>query len=395
LGALPLSADCRKVAIMRNTILGAVAGLLVGTVGALGYSHYFGDGSLLADLQAQLDAAKAALNMADAKRKELAEETNSLSTQVNQLQSTNDQMKKQAATAPAAPAQPAGPAADFSAIAGALRDMFRGGGMRNPQQRMFLLQTRLKLSPEQAAKISAAMQADMRARGDMFQQMRNGGKVDPATVAAANTVDATMQAVLNPEQQRQYAQLQTDEKNARADSAANSQVNSIAPLLQLSDTQKDQVYGALYQTQLSAPDPTTLFGNPAAMATLQAQAAATAAAMQKALTPDQLAVYQQEQAMNGGPRRGGNTGGGNNGGANANANGNPPGGANVAAATPTPAAVNPAPAPAPAAAAPSTDGSSPASTNAPSATSSTSTDSTTNAPSTNSAPVTNAAPVSP
>ncbi len=100
--------------------------------------------------------------------------------------------------------------------------------------------------------------------------------------------------MLNPDQQRAYAQLQTDEKTARADSSATSQIDSMMPLLQLNDSQKDQVYTALYQTQLAAPDPNNLITTPNPMAALTAQAQATSTALSKVLNADQMALYQQQ-----------------------------------------------------------------------------------------------------
>jgi hypothetical protein len=190
--------------------------------------------------------------------------------------------------------------------------MFRGGGFQS-QQRMFLLQTRLKLTPEQAATIKAAMDADQKARRDIGRQIfQNGGKVDPALAASANTLDKTLASVLTPEQQTQYQQVQADEKASRADTSAMVQVNQMAPLLQLSDSQKDQVASALYQVQLTAPDPTSLMTNPNAASVMTAQAQATQTALAKVLTPAQMALYQQEgQSFNmggfpGRPRNGGN-----------------------------------------------------------------------------------------
>ena len=46
---------------------------------------------------------------------------------------------------------------------------------------------------------------DNQARREAFRQARqNGGQVDPAALAAANTLDKTMASVLSPQQQGQY-----------------------------------------------------------------------------------------------------------------------------------------------------------------------------------------------
>lgn len=300
---------------MRNAILGTIAGLVVGTVGALAYSHYLGDGALLADLQARLDAANASLAKANSETKDLNQETSGVSDQVNQLQAANDELKKELDDAKKG--TPTQPTINPAVLADMLRGMMRGGQFQN-SQRLFLLQTRLKLTPEQNAAIKAAMDKDAEARRDIMRQMfRNGGKVDPTAAANADTLDKTLQTVLSQYQMAQYQQLQADVTASRAETVATTQVDQMAPLLQLSDTQKEQVLNALYQVQSSAPDPATLIGNPNAMSTLASQTQATQDALAKVLTPDQLALYQQQAQMMpqfGFGRHGG--GGGGNGGGN-------------------------------------------------------------------------------
>ena len=380
---------------MIKAILGVVAGLMLGTAGALAYSHYLGDGALLADLQAQLDAANDKLAKAGEEKQSLASETSGVSAQVDQLESSNEALKKQIedlkSNAPAATVAPA-PAINPMMLMGMMRGMMRGG--MQGQQRMLLLQSRLHLTPDQATAIKAAMDADNKARRDLMQQMfRNGGKVDPQAAANANSLDRVLATTLTPEQELAYKQVQSDEQASRADTQATIQIDQMMPLLQLTDAQKDQVYNSIYQAQLTAPDPTSLMGNPNAASVMMAQAKATQDAMTKVLTPDQMTLFQQEaQAMpqfggpggqggrrgqnGGGPGGGGPGGGGPNGGGG---NGAPAGATLTSAATPAPApATDGSAAPAPASA-PAADGSAAATTNAPAA-ATTADSATTNAP---------------
>jgi len=302
---------------MRNAILGTVAGLLVGTMGALAYGHYLGEGKLLADLQAQLDAANAKLAKATQEKQQLTNETTGVSDQVDQLAASNEDLKRQLDDLKKAPPPvPAAPAINPLTLAGMMRSMMRGG-LQN-QQRFFLLQSRLNLTPDQAAAIKAAMDADAQTRRTLMQQMfRNNGKIDPTAAPNANTLDQTLASVLTPQQQTAYQQVQADEQTSRADTSATTQVNQVAPLLQLSDSQKDQVFNALYQVQMSAPDPATLLTNPNAASIMTAQAQATQNALAQVLTPAQMALYQQAgQTLSapGGGRFGRGGGGGGGGG---------------------------------------------------------------------------------
>jgi hypothetical protein len=297
---------------MRNALLGTFAGLAIGTIGALAYSHYLGDGKLLADLQAQLDEAKASLAKT-AKDKQLqAKETSGVSDQIDHLVASNEDLKRQLDDLKKTPAPGVtAPAINPMTLASMMSGMMRGG--LQGQQRMLLLQSRLHLTPEQQATIKAAMDADNQARRGVMQQMfRNNGQIDPQAAAKANTLDQTLATVLTPDQQTAYKQVQADEQTSRVDTEATVQVNQIAPLLQLSDSQKDQVFSALYQVQLTAPDPTSLMTNPDAASIVAAQAQATQDALAKVLTPAQLALYQQQGqsfSMFGGGRRRGPGGG--------------------------------------------------------------------------------------
>jgi Spy/CpxP family protein refolding chaperone len=311
---------------MRNVLVGTIAGLILGSIGALAYSHYLGDGKLVDDLQAQLDAANADLANAKKDKQQMSSETSGVSEQIDQLSASNADLRKQLDDAKNAPATAtATPAINPSTLMGMMMGMMRGGGGPfQAQQRLFVMQKRLNLTPDQAAKIKAAMDADNKARRDLMRQrFQNNGQVDPAAAAAANTLDKTLATVLSPDQQMAYQQLQADEKASRAEISATSQVDGVMPLLQLSDSQKEAAMDALYQVQMAAPDQTTLLTSPNPMAAITAQAQSTEAALAKVLTPAQLTIYQQQaqaqaQAMaafRGG--RGGNGGGGNGGGNNA------------------------------------------------------------------------------
>jgi Spy/CpxP family protein refolding chaperone len=315
---------------MRNAILGTVAGLLVGSVGAVAYSHYLGDGSLLADLQSQLDSANTKLAKVQSDEKYLREQYNSETEQLNQV--LNSRQGTDATTAPSASATPAAVPLSIGGVQ-ITPDMIRGflamssrggpngGAFRSPEQRMLLLQSRLKLTPDQTKAIKDAMDADQQARRDAFRKARETGQPpDPAALAASSTLDRTMASVLTPEQQVQYQQVQADEKTARAETTATAQVDNLVPLLQLTDDQKEKAMTALYQQQLSAPDPASLAGNPNVLGTLAQQGQTVQAALKQVLTPDQYTLYQQSEQLqqqgltNFGGRNRGNGGNGNGGG---------------------------------------------------------------------------------
>src|ERR1700690_1918883 len=79
---------------MRSMLL-ALSCLAVGALGALGYSHYLGEGKQLAELQAELSAANANLAKVTQNNQQAKSETDAMSTQIQQLTSTKEDLKKQ------------------------------------------------------------------------------------------------------------------------------------------------------------------------------------------------------------------------------------------------------------------------------------------------------------
>ncbi|MEJ0000402.1 MAG: hypothetical protein WDO13_15340 [Verrucomicrobiota bacterium] len=285
---------------MRGVLIG-LAGLLLGALAALGYSHYLGEGRQLAqaetDLsQARADAAKTAEHVADTDKQNQA-----LSAQVQQLIATKDDLKQKLAAASAAPAPAATPA--FPGIApGTMSKIVSDQVAQQQKTRLRLLETRLHLTPEQVAAVEAAMDAEGKRTQALAAKMLGGGKVDPQDlmkdIGSVKSVDQVLNDILTPDQKTAYQQVQTEQKNNAAEMMASTQLNQVESLAQLNDAQKDQVYNALYQVQMDSEDPNWVKANvgngtdPTAF--LDAQEKAKEAALGKILTPDQLAAYQEQ-----------------------------------------------------------------------------------------------------
>jgi hypothetical protein len=285
---------------MRSFLL-ALAGLVVGALGALGYSHYLGEGRQLADLQAQLDDAQVRLVKVADESKQARSETDAMSAQIQQLTSTKDDLQHQLDTLKASAAAPdaaAPPAAPTNAMAGMIKDQMA----QHYKEQLQLLIARLHLTPDQVAKVQAAMDEEGKRAEAMAAKMFAGGKVDPQNMADLKnikSVDQTLNDILTPDQKTDYQQMKTDQKTSAAETMATVEMNQISPLLQLSDAQKDQVSTALMQVQLNSQDPTWIKNNMTTGSTnpntiLEAQAKAKEDALSKILTPDQMTTYQQQ-----------------------------------------------------------------------------------------------------
>ncbi len=287
---------------MRSIILVGLACLAVGIVGALGYSHYLGEGKQLEQLQADLAAAQANVAKVTKESQDAKSETDAMSEQIKQLSATKDDLKNQVEQLKSAGAAPVAPAAPAPNPMANMAGMMKAGMAQHVEEQLLLLKSRLHLTPDQEAAVKAALEDEAKRGEEMAAKMFSGGKIDPQAMAdlkGVKTLDQTLNDILTPDQKTAYDQLKTDQKNSAAESAATFQMNQLAPLLQLNDGQKDQVANALYQAQLNMQDPAWIKNNmgtngtdPSAM--MDAQAKAKEDALSKILTPDQLATYHQQ-----------------------------------------------------------------------------------------------------
>ena len=286
---------------MRSAIIGVIC-LVLGAIGALGYSHYLGEGKQLADLQDQLAKLQAELAKTSSDAKLAKTENDALTGQVQQLITSKDQLQKQVdeAKGPTVPATP-----NLSGMFGGadMKGIIKAQTEQKNDERLRMLTSRLHLTPDQVAKIKAAMDAESQRTEDMAAKMLSGQKVDFQALAksgqAFESVEQVIQDVLTPDQKTGYQQIQNDQKTSSAETTASFEMNQVAPLLNLSETQKDQVESALYQVQLDMQDPNWIQKNGASVATnptaiLDAQEKAKEDALANVLTPDQLAAYKQQ-----------------------------------------------------------------------------------------------------
>jgi hypothetical protein len=281
---------------MRAALVGLLC-LVLGGAAALGYSHYVGEGKELASVQAELLARSDDLEKAESASKQAKEENTALAAQVQQLSATKDDLKHQLDAAKAQAVE----APAVTAPSNSMAEMMKASVAQRYQAKLLLLTSRLHLTPDQVAAVKEAMDREADRATQMATKMFSGGKVDMSAAGTGKSVEQTLDDILTPDQKTTYQQIKTEEKTSSAEMVATMEMNPIAPMLQMSDTQKDQVYSALTQVQLDMQDPAWLkanvtngAGNP--MAVLDAQAKAKDDALAKILSPDQMATYRQQTA---------------------------------------------------------------------------------------------------
>lgn len=286
---------------MRGAIFGLV-GLLAGALAALGYSHYLGEGQQLSDLQSQV--AKLQSDLASAKSTSVLakRENDALADQVQKLIASKSQLQKQANDETNAPGLSFPVPQGFSSSD--MTGMMKAQMAQMNDQKLRMLESRLRLTPDQVVKIKAAMDAESARAQAMGAKMFSGQKVDFQSMVKdagqIKTVDQTLQDILTPDQKTAYQDLQNEQKKSQAETSASMEMNQVAPLLNLSESQKDQVESALYQLRIDSQDPkwiqqhsSSTPGDPTAY--LDTQEKAKEDALASILTPDQMASYKQQQ----------------------------------------------------------------------------------------------------
>ena len=264
--------------------ISVLVALMVGILGTLAYSNYLGDGQALANLQDNLNKTKADLAAAKHENNQAKTEKATLVAQMNQLRSAQNEAKN---SAEAGNAQP-----------NPMDAIFKATMKQQHEQELQILIKRLHLTPDQIAKLQAAYDEQDKDTEAMTSKMFSGGKMDPSVMSKMMSTEQTLNNILTPDQKTAYQQVQAEQKSNSAETMASMELNQMAPGLQLSDSQKDQAYTALYQAQMDTQDPNWIKNNvnpsdPSAI--MDAQAAAKDAALAKILTPDQMATYRQQE----------------------------------------------------------------------------------------------------
>jgi hypothetical protein len=153
------------------------------------------------------------------------------------------------------------------------------------------LKARLNLSPDQEKAITDIMAKQEQLAESMASKMMEGSmsKTDlekAAKDAGANkdelNLDKQLQDILSPDQQTEYAAMQSDEKKNQAETMANMEFTTMQSSLQLSEDQKDPVFNALMALRQNPPK-----------GDFAAQAEAKKAALQPLLTPAQFDTYSK------------------------------------------------------------------------------------------------------
>jgi hypothetical protein len=174
---------------------------------------------------------------------------------------------------------------------------------RKIDERLAALKSRLKLTPEEEAKVKALLEAspDMGRGSGLIDSVNlsvNGisGTVSTAGVLSAGSnassgesFDEKLQALLSPEQQNDFAAFQQEQFENRVEIATNREMSQLQQQLTLTPDQKDQVYQALGDIARKEAEQS---GNRLDLAAIEAAKQARLEALRPILTPEQMKAYE-------------------------------------------------------------------------------------------------------
>ncbi|HEX2751038.1 MAG TPA: hypothetical protein VHM91_23725, partial [Verrucomicrobiales bacterium] len=162
-------------------------------------------------------------------------------------------------------------------------------------------QTRLHLTPAQAAIAQAALQRAQDEKKEARASTAPGEKMSMAAVSRMFRADAaaaeTVRASLNAEQQLELDKMQQEERVDRAEQYANQRMAKLDSVLKLSDEQKDSVHAIIGKQGYNYDPHSRPAGDPALTGNaMQEMAAAERAALAEVLDAEQLRVYDEFNA---------------------------------------------------------------------------------------------------
>lgn len=145
-------------------------------------------------------------------------------------------------------------------------------------------QGKLKLRPDQVARLNQLLQARM--------QNAQGGRLSPSEL------EQELLQVLTAEQKAEYDRIQNREAQARLELRTNTGLSQVQSMFDLTDAQKDQVFQKFAALEQSAPSSSS-----GERSSRQEQNQKRVEALKGILTPEQLAEYAE--SLNRGSARAG------------------------------------------------------------------------------------------
>jgi hypothetical protein len=164
------------------------------------------------------------------------------------------------------------------------------------------LRLHLNLTPEQEARLKAAVEDAMQRQTEMTQKMMSGEKLSADDLKGKGgkpvSWEKVLEEMLTPEQKVGYEAYKEEKTKTQREQMAQMQLSQVSSLLGLSEDQKDKVYSVLYENQDFSgmkdlpPEDVTASGIAKHM---DDNLQKTREKLQGILSPEQLDLWTQQQ----------------------------------------------------------------------------------------------------
>ena len=244
---------------MKSKVVAFVVGLAVG-VGATALvltklPRSYEEGTAMERLRAQFDTTTNQVT-------ELGEQLTAATTRAQKLEADNlklatkvqELMQQKPGVAKAGKDRSANPLAamfgdEDSESGKAMKGMMEAAMKQQVEGKLGRMKDKLNLSGDQEAQIRAILEQQIGAGSAMAQKMLSGklSKEEMADASKqAGDPESQIKALLSPEQQTAYTELQQEEQHNNARLMANSELLQMQGALGLSQEQQDKVFQAIY-----------------------------------------------------------------------------------------------------------------------------------------------------
>lgn len=180
-------------------------------------------------------------------------------------------------------------------------DLHRQRFENEQKVQMLSLRTHLQLTPEQESALGAFLneQNELHLRLRRLQMEGRSNSPERSEIQQALShlsLEQFAQTLLSADQQERFEELQSATEVARVETRASRMLSQVSPLLNLSETQKDQLYALYYEQIRSGQSMSATMGEEGEL-DMDTYMNASINAVKPFLSPEQLQIYRNHLEM--------------------------------------------------------------------------------------------------
>jgi hypothetical protein len=165
--------------------------------------------------------------------------------------------------------------------------------------KLVALKSRLNLTPDQEAELRRFFEEEAKIQQKMTEAFMAGEKPSPTEMAervkSMGSLDDTLKKILTGDQMTLYKKYEEEQSNQLKETSAQRNMNEIATLFSLDDTQKDKVFAVFYEEEEFQPKLEGVAPEKMSTEMDRQRHEFTKAKLKEVLTPAQLEIWSKQQ----------------------------------------------------------------------------------------------------